>query len=272
MIPSIFLISAAAAVIAIIGFVLVHKLTKPIDLHEHQSFLDAMLNIVGTLVSILLGLLVAAALDHYQNLEQSIDTEAANVSELYRISFGLPLKTRERIRILCEEYSRSVVHDEWPAMEKGMHSPKVMDTYRHIVNTIVKFRPANDGESNLHNSLLAAMQTIGDCRRQRLLVLHSSWNRQLMPMLLMCSCIVLSFAYLYVKRGALLHGILIAFVALALGGNLGLVFLLSNPYSGDWKITPRGFELNIKLLNDARSHPDSLIDDSLDETSGRAEK
>jgi len=41
---------------------------------------------------------------------------------------------------------------------------------------------------------------------------------------------------------------------MALGGNLGLVFLLTNPFKGDWKIQPRGFELNneiLKMLHDS---------------------
>src|SRR4030095_7287419 len=139
-IPSIFFLTAGAAIVAVVGFMIVHRVIKPIDLDEHQGFLDAMLNIVGTLVSIL--------------------------------------------------------------------------------------------------------------------ALHSPWIRHLMPILLICSAIVLAFAYLYVRRGAVLHGVLICFVAVALGGNLGLVFLLSNPFSGDWKIQPRGFELNRQILQKLQSSPE----------------
>jgi hypothetical protein len=255
-IPSIFLLSAAAAIVAVIGFSIVHRLVKPIDLNEHQGFLDAMLSIVGTLVSILLGLLVAAALDHYQSLEQSVDTEAASVAQIFRLSGGLPKDTRNKIRQFCTDYSEEVINDDWPAMAKGNSSHKVFVTYLRLLSEIVDFHPSNNGETNIHTSLLSSMQQIGDCRRQRLLVLHSAWTKHLMPVLLMCSAIVLAFAYLYVRRGALLHGILICFVAVALGGNLGLVFLLSNPFSGDWQIQPRGFELNGQLLQEVKSEPE----------------
>lgn len=253
--PSIYILSAAAVIVALAGFILVRKISKPIDLDEHQGFLDAMLNIVGTLVSILLGLLVAAALDHYQNLEESIDNEAANAAQLFRLSSGLPEETSNKIRKLCAAYCTEVVDDEWPAMAQGKASEKVMVTYMEIVSTIVKFKPGTEGENNIHNAMLSAMQVIGDCRRQRLLVLNSAWTSHLMPVLLMCSGIVLAFAYLYVRRGAVLHGVLICFVALALGGNIGLVYLLSNPFSGDWKIAPRGFALNRELLEQVKSSP-----------------
>jgi hypothetical protein len=247
-IPSIFVYSALAALVAVVGFMIVHRITKPIDLDEHQGFLDAMLNIVGTLVSILLGLLVAAALDHYQSLELSVDREATCVSQVFRLAAGLPDEMRDDLRRLCGQYCELVVNDEWPAMAERKSSHRVLVTYAKLINKVVTFRPQSNGESNVHNALISATEEIGDARRERLLVLHSTWIRQLMPLLLMCSGIVLAFAYIYVRRGAILHGVLICFVAIALGGNLGLVFLLSNPFSGDWKIQPRGFHLNRRLL------------------------
>ena len=252
-IPSIIMLSAAAAIIAVAGFLIVHRVVKPIDLGEHQGFLDAMLSIVGTLVSILLGLLVAASLDHYQTLEQSVDTEAAAIGQVYRMSEGLPKDVGERIQTLCKEYNRQVVHDEWPAMARGEYSHKVLVIYAKMLREIVTYEPQTNGKTNLHNSLLSSVQQIADSRRQRLLSLHSAWRDHLMPVLLMCSAIVLAFAYLYVRRGAVLHGILICFVAIALGGNLGLVFLLSNPFSGDWQIRPRSFELNAQVLKEIQN-------------------
>lgn len=255
--PSVFVL-VGAVTIATITFFIAQKVTKPIDLDEHQSFLDAMLNIVGTLVSILLGLLVAAALDHYQDLEQNIDAEASNVFQLCRLSTGLPPESCIRIRKLALQYCNEVVKDEWPAMAEGKSSDKVSLTLIKITNEVVRFRPSNDGETNLHNAMLEAMQQVSDARRLRLLVLKSTWAKHLMPILLMCAFIVLVFAFLYMRRGAKLHGFLICFVALALGGNIGLVYVLSNPFSSDWKIEPRGFEMNQEIVREIQANPELI--------------
>ena len=148
-----------------------------------------------------------------------------------------------------------MVNDEWPKMEEGETSKEVFFTYVKLVTTVSNFQPSNDGESNLHQALISAIQEVGDCRRKRMLALHSTWTRQLMPMLITCSIIVLAFAYLYVRRGAVLHAVLICFVAIALGGNLGLVFVLSNPFAGDWKILPVSFQFNNKLLEEFKTDP-----------------
>lgn len=60
--PIVLVVCLGSAILAMASFTLTRKLLKPIDISEHQTFLDAMFNIVGTLVSLILGLLVAAAL------------------------------------------------------------------------------------------------------------------------------------------------------------------------------------------------------------------
>jgi hypothetical protein len=254
-IPSIYLWSAGSALLALVGMLVAHKLVKPIDLDKHQAGLDATLNIVGTLVSILLGLLVAACLGNYQTLEAGVDAEAASVIEIARLSFGLPPEKQKELAQTCLDYSELVATDEWPLMAEGNNSDKVQETYVKLLKLIVTFKPHDDGETNLQAAMLTAMQSVGDYRRQRVLWLNNSWSRNLLPVLIMCSLIVIVFAYLYVRRGALLlHGFLICFVATALGANLGLLFLLSNPFRGDWQIKPKGFELNAKLIRKYALH------------------
>ena len=248
-IPSIYLWSAGSALFAFIGMLIAHQFVKPINLTENQAALDATLNIVGTLVSILLGLLVASSLNNYQALEAAVDAEATSVAEVCRLSFGLPTDQRREILTTCLNYCDQVISEEWPQMTKGHVSEKVYTCYGKLLRNIVSFNPKTNGETNVQSALISAMQSWGDYRRQRILWLDKSWDRNLMPVLLMCTFIVLVFAYLYVKRGSIvLHSFLICFVATALGANLGLIFMLGHPFSSDWQIQPKGFELNSQLI------------------------
>jgi hypothetical protein len=247
-IPAIVLFTLGSAVLAMIGFVAVRKLSKPINLDEHQTFLDAMCNIVGTLVSILLGLLVAASLDTYQTLEQTIDQEANSAAEVFKLSRGLPNPLQGQVQTLCERYCQEVVNIEWPCMAKGLPSLVVFKTSALLTDEIVRFKPANDGETNIQASLLQSVETMGNCRRARILALYSTRNQILLPLLVICAVTVMLFAYLYVKHVSALQAILIGCVAVALGGNISLVYLLSKPFDGDWKLQPRGFILNLKSL------------------------
>ena len=247
--PSIYLWSAGSALFAFAGMLIAHRIVKPIDLKENQAALDATLNIVGTLVSILLGLLVAASLNNYQTLETAIDSEAISVAEVCRLSFGLPKEERRILLKTCLDYCDDIVKDEWPGMKNASLSDAAVFNYANVLKQIVTFNPKTPGETNIQAAMITAMQNWGNYRRQRILWFNKSWDRNLMPVLFMCSFIVLIFAYLYVKSGSiLLHGFLICFVATALGANLGLIYMLSHPFSGDWTIQPKGFEVNSQLI------------------------
>ena len=134
---------------------------------------------------------------------------------------------------------------------KGHYSQKAFLTYLELARTIVTLKPATSGETNIQSALISSMQSLGDYRRGRILWLHNNWTRNLMPVLIMCSLIVLIFSYLYVNRGAVvLHSFLICFVATALGANLGLIHVLNHPFSGDWQIQPTGFEYNSRVIRE----------------------
>ena len=158
-IPVIVLLSLGSAALAMAGFVAVRRFSKPLDLDEHQTFIDAMCNIVGTLVSILLGLLVASALDNYQSLEQTIDLEANAVAEIFRLSRGLPDPLQGQVQTLCERYSQEVVHKEWPTMASGKPNAEVFVTYTKIVDAIVRYKPIDQGQSNVQTCLLQSVAT-----------------------------------------------------------------------------------------------------------------
>lgn len=250
--PIVLVVCLGSAILAMGGFMLTRKLLRPIDMQEHQQFLDAMFNIVGTLVSLILGLLVASALDHYQTLESSIDAEATSLSEIFRFSRGFNEPTRSRVQTLCERYCTLVLNEEWPAMEKGDISPKVFDTFCMLNDEIVLIHPAHDGESNLQAAMLESLSTVGTGRRERILTLKNTRTRILGPILLTGAIIVLAFTYFYVNRVSIFHSIVIGCVAIALGGNLALVYVLSKPFEGDWKIQPTAFMLNLKAREQLR--------------------
>ena len=255
-VPQLFVFSVGAALLTIVCFFLFRKIPRRVHGDDDQKFLDAMLSIVGTLISIVIGLLVAFALDHYQSIEQTVDNEAANISQIYRLTAGLDEPTRYKIRSLCFDYNKDIIEKEWPAMQQGQVSKSAFTTYITLMATIACYVPKNEGQQNLHAALLTSCEDLGNGRRMRILVLHSNWITHVMPVLLMCALIVLIFAFSYVHKGESFHGFLLALVALALGGNLGLVFLLSRPFSGEWQIQPRGFELNEQVIHQIMITPE----------------
>ncbi len=244
----IFAISFGSVAVVLLCFLAARRLHKPIDLGTDQSFLDAMLTIVGTLVSILLGLLVAASLDRYQRLEDSTDSEARAVSDIFRLARSMPKDQTEKIQGLCMRYCNSIIKDEWPALEKGEASIELFHVYGELMDTVLACDPQTQRESNIHQCMMTAMLELGDDRRARLLAMTRSWTSALGPVLGFSAISVLFFAYLYMKQSSKLHLLLVCVVTLCLASNIGLIVMLNTPFSGPLRIQPTSFKFNIDLL------------------------
>lgn len=233
----------------LVGLWLNQKFFKPIDVHGHAELLIAIVTIVGTLVSVLLGLLVSSAVDQYHSLESSIDSEATSVADIYRLSRGMPDKFSSVVQPLCIEYCDRTVQDEWPAMKKGELSPAVTKIYSQINDDIVRFHPESQAEASLQQSLLKASTDLGHSRRERIVAVTSTWIDRMLPILCICSFIVLAVSYLHVgSKTSTVHRVVLSFVAMALGSNIGLIYTMSKPFASDWTMAPDQFELNAKYM------------------------
>jgi hypothetical protein len=245
--------AVAFLIISLIGLFISAKTIK-IDLAKNGDLIVAMLTILGTLVSVLLGLLVSSADEQYRALEVSVNSEATSVNEIFRLSRGLPSSIAIKLQDSCIDYCDKVIAEEWPSMRHGETSKSVTQVYTDISDAIVQFRPANNGESAVQSAILSATADIGQNRGNRIVASRSTWSRRLLPLILTCAIVVLTCSYLYVGKGRLLlHAVLVGLVAVTLGTNIGVIYLMTRPFTSEWTIQPDGFELRAKVMREYRS-------------------
>jgi hypothetical protein len=238
------------------GLYLSKKILKQIDVRGNVDILVAVVTIVGTLVSVVLGLLVSSSVDQYRTMESSVDAEASAIVSLFRMSRGLPAKTGSVLQSLCIDYCDHTISDEWPAMKRGGISHEVTAIYARLNDQIVGFQPATVGESNIQQSLLSELVRVGDNRRARVVAVQSNWTQRMLPILFMCTIIVLAITYIYAdEKPSKLHTVLVAFVAIALGSNIGLMCVMSRPFASTGSIAPDQFELNAKVMREYKDTP-----------------
>lgn len=235
-------------VIALAGLYLSTKWVK-IDMEQNGELIVAMLTILGTLVSILLGLLVSNADEQYRALEECVNNEATSINEVFRLSRGLPPATRRTVQNLCIEYSDKVISDDWPAMRKGERSAEVTDIFTHLSDEMITFQPSKPGEETLQSSIIETTTDVGQNRAKRILASRSNWAGRLLPLIVACAVVVLACSYMYAGQGgAVVHSFLVGLVAVTLGINIGVIFLMTRPFSSEWAIEPESFRLHNEVM------------------------
>jgi hypothetical protein len=216
---------------------------------------EAMLGVIGTLFSVLLGLLVAGAIDRYHDVWQNCESESNGINNIYRLSKGLEETDRKRIRGLCREYTEYVVNEEWPMMEHQQMSKNAQERYSRLWDACISVNPINERENNVHQAILEGMDQVGDDRRARGVVCMSPMPFTLWAVIICGSIITIAFTHLFTQHMGRFHWMMTALVAISLGLNIWLLAAYSTPFAGDLAIRPQGFELSLRAT--MSDHDDS---------------
>jgi hypothetical protein len=241
-------IMLVAIVVSTGAMVLVRKHLGITSLREHHEVSDPLLACVGTLFAVLIGFMVASAMGRFEEARLNVEREAGAVSDIYRLSLGLPEDVARQFQVSCGKYIDCVVDIEWKEMEERRMSQRAWDEYGSIWTSCLRFEPQSDRQTNIHASMLGCMITLGDCRRVR----ATQMSYELPPVL-----------WVVVLLGAVSTGALVLFfgiqhqgwqiatnalVTLVLCLNVFLLATYDVPFSGHVKVQPYPFEVARKTL------------------------
>ncbi|MBP7863030.1 DUF4239 domain-containing protein [bacterium] len=229
--------------VAISGQIVFRLFVKEDSLVEHHGPAEAMLGVVGTLYSVLLGFLVAGAMEKYAEAKMHTEMEANGVANIFRLARGLEQEDRLRLRNLCRDYSNEVVTIEWPIMESRGKINHNWQAYQKLWEAVVSVNPLNERQINLHAAVVQAMEDVGMNRRTRILIAKTGPSTTLWIVLGIGAFITIGFTFVFSSKWAAIQALMTSLVAATLGLNMWLLAVYSTPFSGDLKINPDMFEL-----------------------------
>ncbi len=229
--------------VALVGQFLVNRFVKIEILEQHHSAGEAMMGVVGTLFSVLLGFMIASAMSKYQDAQMYGQLEASNVASVFRVARGMSDIDRPRLRQLCRDYVNDVINNEWPLMEKRVKVNHGWVVYQELWEAVVATVPENDRQSNLQQGMISSMQALGEQRRARILLASTEMPHALWIIVGIGALITVAFTYVFASQFHHVQGAMTTLVAAAMALNIWLLAAYSGPYSGELAIKPTMFEL-----------------------------
>jgi hypothetical protein len=233
----------ACVAVALLGQYIVNKVVKIDVLEKHHSAGEAMMGVVGTLFSVLLGFMVASAMGKYQDAQTYSQLEASNVASVFRIARGLSDEDRPRIRTLCRQYVDDVINSEWPKMAQGVKINHGWVVYQELWESVVSAVPENDRQNNLQQGLIASMTDLGENRRERILLSETTTPNALWIIIASGALITVAFTYIFASQFPRVQGFMTTLVASAMALNIWLLSAYSYPFTGELAIQPKMFIL-----------------------------
>jgi uncharacterized membrane protein YraQ (UPF0718 family) len=241
-IPVGLLVLSLAMALATGGLFLVQRFV-PIAVRRQQNDVAGFIYaVLGVTYAVLLGLMVVAVWEEWNEAAQTADEEASALAEIFWIADRLPESDGRHVQELARSYARAVVHEEWPLMEQEKSSPKAWDVLDDLRGSLQSFDPSTPEEQVLYEQGFERMRDLADARRDRLLEAEQGLPVILWVVLITGGIVVVSFTYLFGLDSTAIHLLMVASLALVIALVLFTVAALNYPFKGDITIHPEAME------------------------------
>ena len=214
--------------------------------------------VTSAVVAVLLAFTIFYALQNYQRARDGGSMEAISVTELHNVADVLEGHEGERLHgdLIC--YSRSVIHDEWPAMARGESSGAVQHWVDKMVVDFAATEPGNPRQEAAYGQWFDQQAQRRDGRRARAAEAQPSVPPPLWVVLGIGSAAILIYMCVQADRreSAVVQAIPIAFVSALVTSALLVVAFLDHPYA-DWEgnIRPDQMRVTLSLIDDGHAAP-----------------
>lgn len=240
-------LTVLTVLISIAGLLIFRRLDGHDDLKAQHEVTDPYSQFVGMLFAVLLGFMVADAMQRFSLARQTVEQEASSLANVFRMADGFPEPKRRKIQGMCLDYADEVVK-AWPLLAKKKTSPTAWNSYRQLWLECTAYEPATPRETNAQAAILPCMASLGDCRRLRVDAMHNGMSPILWVVLAVGGLATIIFTYFFSCNNLYVQMVMVAIVSLVICLNIFLLACYDDPFSGDIMVQPSAFETQIKLF------------------------
>lgn len=208
---------------------------------EDAEGLGVLLEIVGTLYSVVYAFATYVIWGQFAAVENEILKESGALKDLILFSKGLKEATRDPIVRAVRAYARAVTESEWGALSRGEDTERTDKLFANVISAVIEVMPVDDTEARSHQHLLEIANQASSHRDERLAL-----SAKRIPRTLLLFVIITASTILFLILFFPFHNLGLGLVAVAIATML-LFFAhfvltdLDNPFEGTWNVDSKPF-------------------------------
>ncbi|TFU05603.1 DUF4239 domain-containing protein [Polymorphobacter arshaanensis] len=227
-----------------VGGLLLFRLTALDWLHRDSRANDMVgfaMSSFAMLYGILLGLMAVDASQNLSDMMTIVDREAASVGALYRDVGGYPAPLGGELKGILRVYTRDIIDNAWPMQREGITQQRTtveLDTFFKRIQT---FKPADAGETVIHQEALRQANNLLELRRLRLASVNTGIQGLLWAVVLFGAAINIGLVWM-LRMSRHVHVVLVGLLAAFIGVVIFLIAAMDYPFRGDISVSSDAFE------------------------------
>jgi hypothetical protein len=243
------LIISLAVLIAVAGVALMQR-QMPVEARKAETTgLPQINGGLGAMFGVIVGFSAFLVLNKYHAAQQTVQSEAADVEEIYHLAQPLPPSKREQIQGLATSYARVVVEEEWPLMREGKTSPRADAVAEELRRSIQEgYKTSTGAQQQFFGEELSVMDDLEEDRDARLIDVRIGLPNILWVALVVLGTTIIGFSFLVGMESRRLHLLTVGALAMSIALVLFTIFILDHPYGTDFGVGPQPFNLVLQEI------------------------
>jgi len=241
------LIILLAALLAVAGAAFTQRRITVDQRKARTTGLNQINGVLGAMFGVIVGFSAFLVLNKYHAAQVTVQSEAGDVEEIYRLAAPLPEPERGHIQGLATSYARVLVEEGWPLMRRGKTSPRAEALAEELRGSIQRgYKTSTGAEQEFFGQQLDVVNDLEEDREARLLAVHQRLPSILWAALVVLATLLVVFSYLIGMESRQLHLLTVAALATGIALVLFTIGILDRPFSTDFRVGPRPFELVLR--------------------------
>jgi hypothetical protein len=230
------LVASAAAIYAVLWLLGFQKLF----LNDAEG-LAALLQIIGTLYSVVYAFATYVIWGQFTSVENEIRKESGALKDLLLFSNRLKEAVREPLVRAVKNYSRAVVETEWSALSNNEKTEKIHRLFYEVISSVIGINPEDDTERIVYERLLDIANQASTHRDERLSLSSKRMPQTLFLFVTMTASTILFLLFFYPFRNPVLGVVSLAITTMLLFFAHFVLTDLDNPFEGTWNVGSEPF-------------------------------
>ena len=248
MLGNIFVILGCVAAAMVFLFLVSRTSTAP-SRKESNDFTGAVVAVIGTTYAVILAFTLAGVWAMLQQAQANEEQEANALVNIYRIASQLKDPNAKPIQELCVRYANNALEREWPAMDKRQMPPEGAEIINQFWTLAGEIQARAQPDAIGAYQLMEELRLLTQHRRVRIMDSREALPGILWAVLIAGGIITVASSCFFGVPSFRFHLLQVLMLSFLVALVLVAIADIDQPYQGEVKVAPQGFEFAASSLN-----------------------
>lgn len=240
---SFLIITVVCVAVSIGGLKLVRTKVSHESLKENHEVAGFIFNAFELIYAVLIAFVVFATWSSYDESEKNVEMEANKLSDMFLDANAFNDTLKYNIRSSITEYTKAVVEQEWPIMQKGEKvPPSVIESLRKVWSAYQKVDAKTINNPNMYDESLRQLNSMSEYRRLRWLASRKSTPSVIWLVLIAGALASVSYTFFFGTKHVKAQYVMTSVLTVINAYVLFLIFILDHPFTGYSAISEDAFK------------------------------